>query len=141
MDPADVVEFLLLSRTFPRSVLFCLRQAERDLARLDAGERSPGPSASSVASGPTSSSATSTSSSAATSTSFLDRVQEAVRQVAEAVGLQYFRNLPESTSTRSSSRPTGAKGADGCDSTSATARGSTTTTWCASRRTSCAPAR
>jgi uncharacterized alpha-E superfamily protein len=34
MDPADVVEFLLLSRTFPRSVLFSLRTAENALARL-----------------------------------------------------------------------------------------------------------
>ncbi len=32
MDPVDVVEFLLLSRTFPRSVLFCLRTAENALA-------------------------------------------------------------------------------------------------------------
>ena len=37
MDPADVVEFLLLSRTFPRLVLFCLRSVENDLARLEAG--------------------------------------------------------------------------------------------------------
>ncbi|MGZ4692925.1 MAG: alpha-E domain-containing protein [Acidimicrobiales bacterium] len=34
MDPVDVVEFLLLSRTFPRSVLFSLRTAETALARL-----------------------------------------------------------------------------------------------------------
>jgi uncharacterized alpha-E superfamily protein len=34
MDPVDVVEFLLLSRTFPRSVLFSLRTAENALARL-----------------------------------------------------------------------------------------------------------
>ena len=34
MDPADVVEFLLLSRTFPRSVLFSLRTAESALGHL-----------------------------------------------------------------------------------------------------------
>lgn len=34
MDPSDVVEFLLLSPTFPRSVLFCLRAAEHELSRL-----------------------------------------------------------------------------------------------------------
>lgn len=34
----DVVEFLLLSRTFPRSVLFCLIAAEGHLARLEAGQ-------------------------------------------------------------------------------------------------------
>jgi uncharacterized alpha-E superfamily protein len=34
MDPADVVEFLLLSRTFPRSVLFSLRTAENALVHL-----------------------------------------------------------------------------------------------------------
>jgi uncharacterized alpha-E superfamily protein len=34
MDPVDVVEFLLLSRTFPRSVLFSLRTAENALDRL-----------------------------------------------------------------------------------------------------------
>ncbi|MEI7592015.1 MAG: alpha-E domain-containing protein [Actinomycetes bacterium] len=34
MDPVDVVEFLLVSRTFPRSVLFSLRTAENALSRL-----------------------------------------------------------------------------------------------------------
>jgi uncharacterized alpha-E superfamily protein len=34
MDPERVVEFLLLGETFPRSVLFCLRAAEANLARL-----------------------------------------------------------------------------------------------------------
>jgi uncharacterized alpha-E superfamily protein len=34
MDPVDVVEFLLLSRTFPRSVLFSLRTARNELDRL-----------------------------------------------------------------------------------------------------------
>ncbi len=34
MDPVDVVEFLLLSRTFPRSVLFSLLTAQSQLDRL-----------------------------------------------------------------------------------------------------------
>jgi uncharacterized alpha-E superfamily protein len=34
MNRTDVVEFLLLSETFPRSVLWCLRSAEANLARL-----------------------------------------------------------------------------------------------------------
>ncbi len=41
MDPVDVVEFLLLSRNFPRSVLFSLRTAQNQLDRLaDEGETS-----------------------------------------------------------------------------------------------------
>jgi uncharacterized alpha-E superfamily protein len=35
-DPADVIEFLLLSSVFPRSVFFCLRQAENELDILGA---------------------------------------------------------------------------------------------------------
>ncbi len=34
MEPAQVVEFLLLREDFPRSVLFCLRAAESGLAKL-----------------------------------------------------------------------------------------------------------
>ncbi len=37
IDPTDVLEFLLLSREFPRSVLFSLRAAERELIRLGVG--------------------------------------------------------------------------------------------------------
>ena len=33
-----MVEFLLLSRRFPRSVLFCLRAAENDLAALSGSD-------------------------------------------------------------------------------------------------------
>jgi uncharacterized alpha-E superfamily protein len=38
--PAGVLEFLLLSRHFPRSVLFCLRAVEHELTRLGAMGRS-----------------------------------------------------------------------------------------------------
>jgi uncharacterized alpha-E superfamily protein len=37
IDRTDVLELLLLSREFPRSVLFCLRASERELASLGAG--------------------------------------------------------------------------------------------------------
>ena len=43
MDPASVIEFVLLSADFPRSVLYCLRSAEVQLAVL--GEGGPGPGA------------------------------------------------------------------------------------------------
>jgi uncharacterized alpha-E superfamily protein len=96
MDPADVVEFLLLSRTFPRSVLFCLRSAETDLARLEAG----------------SSELTRPQRLLGRTRSdlefldphellegglhvFLDQLLHGIGQVAEAVGLQYFRAAAE----------------------------------------------
>jgi uncharacterized alpha-E superfamily protein len=108
MDPADVVGFLLLSRTFPRSVLFCLRRAETELGRLS-GSEAPmtrperllgriradleftdvrdivGPGLH----------------------DFLDRLQHTVRQAAEAVALQYFRNSQELALTALDFRPAG----------------------------------
>ncbi len=96
MDPADVVEFLLLSRTFPRSVLFSLRSAENDLARLEAGgaqlvrpQRLLGRTRSDLEfldahellDG--------------NLHVFLDQLLNGVRQVAEAVALQYFRAATE----------------------------------------------
>ena len=147
MDPADVVEFLLLSRTFPRSVLFsCARprttspawrpgssqlarpqrllgRTRSDLEFLDAHELLDG-----------------------NLHVFLDQLLNGVGQVAEAVALQYFRAATEldlhalgpygpvteigEVRPRESPpvrrRPTG--------------RGSTTTTSSAPRRTSCGPA-
>lgn len=41
MDPVDVVSFLLLSRTFPRSVFFAIRAAE-DALRMLQGDAEPG---------------------------------------------------------------------------------------------------
>ncbi|MGH9137116.1 MAG: alpha-E domain-containing protein [Acidimicrobiales bacterium] len=96
MEVADVVDFLLLSETFPRSVLFCLRRAETDLARLDPNQsRLSRPRRllgrvradleyrdlhEVLADG---------------LHPFLDGLQRSVRQVAEAVALQYFRNSQE----------------------------------------------
>ena len=110
LDPGDVLEFLLLSRTFPRSVLFCLRRAEQDLAppRSPATGSSPAPSACSAGSAPTSSSPTSTRIARPTDLhGFLDRIQKGVRQVAEAVALQYFRNSQEVGLTVLDFRPAG----------------------------------
>ena len=82
MDPADVVEFLLLSRTFPRSVLFCLRAAEHDLARLDRRRRAHPPAAH-PRSHPVRARVLSTSRELLHGGlhGFLDRMQEGVRQV------------------------------------------------------------
>lgn len=95
MDPADVVDFLLLSSTFPRSVLFCLRSAEVQLARLGVpSDRLTRPQrllgrlradleyrdVHEVL---------------AELQAFLGELQQGVRQAAEAVALQYFRNSQE----------------------------------------------
>jgi uncharacterized alpha-E superfamily protein len=98
MDPADVVEFLLLSRTFPRSVLFCLRSAESDLARLEAG--------SSALARPQRLLGRTRSDLEFLDTHelldgglhlhvFLDQLLAGIHQVAEAVALQYFRSAQE----------------------------------------------
>jgi uncharacterized alpha-E superfamily protein len=108
MDPADVVGFLLLSRTFPRSVLFCLRRAETELGRLsgsDAPLTRPERLLGRVRAdleftdvrdivGPE-------------LHAFLERLQHAVRQGAEAVALQYFRNSQELALTALDFRPAG----------------------------------
>ena len=96
MDPADVVEFLLLSRTFPRSVLFCLRAVENDLNRLEAG--------SATLARPQRVLGRTRSDLEFLDTHellqgdlhvFLDQMLNGVRQVAEAVALQYFRGAQE----------------------------------------------
>ena len=96
MDPADVVEFLLLSRTFPRSVLFSLRSAENDLARLEAGsgnlarpQRLLGRTRSDLEFLDTHELLE------GDLHLFLDQLLNGVRQVAEAVALQYFRGAQE----------------------------------------------
>ncbi len=113
LDPGDVLEFLLLSRTFPRSLLFCLRRAEQDLGRLGTEEgRLTRPQrllgriradleysdlhevvASSVEGDDLH--------------GFLERMQKGIRQVAEAVAIQYFRNSQELGLTIVDFRPAG----------------------------------
>lgn len=97
MDPADVLEFLLLSRRFPRSVLYCFRRVESELAmlrerdgqELSRPERLLGRIRADLefrevhevlGDGVP---------------QFLDHLQRGVRQVAEAVALEYFRNSIE----------------------------------------------
>ncbi|MGQ0617596.1 MAG: alpha-E domain-containing protein [Acidimicrobiia bacterium] len=98
--PTDVIDFLLLSRTFPRSVLFCLRRVETDLAtlgdsrdRLTRPERLVGRLRADLEFAHTHEIL------ADGLHPFLDRLQRAVRQVAEAVALQYFRSSQELTLT------------------------------------------
>jgi uncharacterized alpha-E superfamily protein len=91
---ADVVEFLVLSRTFPRSVLFCLRQAEEALADLsepdvlDRPQRVLGRLRSELEFADVPELISSSGLQSA-----LDRIQSGVREVADAIGTQYFRNL------------------------------------------------
>src|SRR5690606_10727162 len=94
--PADVVEFLLLSRTFPRSVLFCLRSAEAELNRLEAG--SPTLTRPQRLLGRTRSDLEFLDTHEVLQGDlhvFLDYLLDGVRQVAEAVALQYFRASQE----------------------------------------------
>jgi uncharacterized alpha-E superfamily protein len=92
MTPAHVVEFLLLSPTFPRSVLYCLRSAEEMLAELDVPGRLTRAQrvlgrlradleyveVAELMDGRLD--------------AFLDGVSESVRKVSELVALQFFRN-------------------------------------------------
>ena len=93
MDPAHVVEFLLLARNLPRSVLYCLHQAEKDLTRLDTPDALGRPQRmlgrlrgeiefldvkELLAGG---------------LHETLDGIQRGVRDVADAIALRYFRNL------------------------------------------------
>ena len=107
-DPTDVLEFLLLDRAFPRSVLFCLRRVEQDLGRLaEGGARLSRPErllgrvradlefcdlhevlADDLH-------------------AFLDHLQMGVRQVAEAVALQSFRSSQEVSLTVLDFHPAG----------------------------------
>lgn len=100
MEPSRVVEFLLLDPNFPRSVLFCLRAAEGGLARLGMPGQVTRPQRLigrvraeleyrdieeilSEEGGP--------GSTQAGLHAFLDRVQEQVWGVADAVAGQFFR--------------------------------------------------
>jgi uncharacterized alpha-E superfamily protein len=96
MDPADVLEFLLLSRQFPRSVLFCLRRAENDLAtlsRVDGQLSRPERLLGRIRADLEYRDVTEVVADGVPR--FLDELQRRVRQVAEAVALEYFRNSQE----------------------------------------------
>jgi uncharacterized alpha-E superfamily protein len=93
MDPTHLVEFLLLARNVPRSVLYCLRQAEKDLLRLGPADELGPPQRllgrirselefldvpELLADG---------------LHEMLDHIQSCVREVADAIAFRYFRNL------------------------------------------------
>ncbi|MET0728401.1 MAG: alpha-E domain-containing protein [Acidimicrobiales bacterium] len=96
MDSADVVEFLLLSRTFPRSVLFCMRSVEIYLERLETA--SPTLSRPQRILGRTRADLEFADIRELLEGDlhlFLDQMLNGIRQVAEAVALQYFRSSQE----------------------------------------------
>lgn len=107
-DPADVIDFLLLSRTFPRSVLFCLRRAEAALGRLrDTTTRLTRPERLLGRVRADLEFADIHEILAGGLHAFLDPLQRAVGQVAEAVGLQYFRSSQEMALTALDFHPIG----------------------------------
>jgi uncharacterized alpha-E superfamily protein len=107
-DPAHVVEFLLLSPTFPRSVLFCLRRAESELARLDdASSRMSRPQRLLGQVRASLEFADIHEVLAGGLDAVLAPLQRSVRQVAEAVALQYFRSSQELALTALDFRPPG----------------------------------
>ena len=94
MDPARVVEFLLLSRTSPAaSSTACAKPSVTLLAARPPATRSPVPSASSVASASELEFCDVAELLAGGLHGHLDRVQNGVREGSEAIGSQYFRNL------------------------------------------------
>jgi uncharacterized alpha-E superfamily protein len=96
MEPADVLEFLLLSSRFPRSVLYCVRRAENDLAtlsRVDGQLSRPERLLGRIRADLEYRDVTDVLSDGVPV--FLDRLQRGVRQVADAVALEYFRSSQE----------------------------------------------
>ena len=96
MDPADVLEFLLLSRQFPRSVLYSLRRAEDELGILGGGDESlsrPERLLGRIRADLEYRDVHEILSEGVPR--YLDRLQRGVRQVAEACAIEYFRNSME----------------------------------------------
>ncbi len=94
MDPTQVVEFLLLSQGFPRSVRYALDTAERQLVHLGGG----GSSRAVRLLGRTRSSLQYRDVAELMDEGlhpFLDRVQDEVAGVADAVAVEFFRQAPE----------------------------------------------
>jgi uncharacterized alpha-E superfamily protein len=108
LDPAHVVEFLLLSPTFPRSVLFCLRRIATDLGRLvaaDAPMSRPQRLVGQLVAHLEFRTIHDVLDEGLPET--LERVQRSVRQIAEAVALQHFRNSHEQAMSVLDFRPAG----------------------------------
>jgi uncharacterized alpha-E superfamily protein len=96
IDPLHVVEYLLVARNFPRSVLSCLARAEEELLRLG----SPGDEASlprrilgRIRSQLEFADVADLTASPERLSTELDAVQIGVREVSEAIATQYFRNI------------------------------------------------
>jgi len=96
MDPRDVVEFLLTSQVFPRSVLFCLRSAEvelgslgRQFGRMTRPQRLLGRTRSALEF------ADVNELMAGDLCAEIDRIEDEILWLAEAVALEYFRNSQE----------------------------------------------
>jgi uncharacterized alpha-E superfamily protein len=92
-DPADVVEFLLLADDLPRSVLFCLTSAMRQLEALSEGRgsralRLTGRTTSSLRYRDVGELF------AEDLHAFLDDVQDRIQEIAEAVADEFFRHHP-----------------------------------------------
>lgn len=93
MDAASVVEFLLLSADFPRSVLYCLRSADLQLAVL--GDDAPGTGAARRALGRLRAGVEYRNVEELLDEGlgdFLAQIQEAVRAIASAIGKEFFRH-------------------------------------------------
>ncbi len=98
MDPASVVEFLLLSQDFPRAVLYCLRSAEVQLAVLGEGVAGLGRSRRMVGRLRASVEYRSVDELVeAGLASFLTDLQDGVRDVAVCVATEFFRHGQPST--------------------------------------------
>jgi len=96
MEPANIVEFLLVSSTFPRSLLYCLQHAELDLRALASADVLHLPQrilgrlraelefadVADLVSGTT-----------RKLQAALERIQLGVREASDAIAVQYFRNL------------------------------------------------
>lgn len=93
MEPAHVVEFLLLSPDFPRSVQFCLTTAQHQLERLGDAERI-GPAQRRIGRACAELGYREVDELLDDLQAFLDRIQENVQHVADAVADEFFRHAP-----------------------------------------------
>lgn len=94
MDPVSVVEFVLLSADFPRSVLYCLRSAEVQLAVL--GDGAPDAGAARRMLGRLRSSVEFRNVDDLLDVGlepFLESIQAGVREIAESVAQEFFRHM------------------------------------------------
>lgn len=94
MEPANVVEFLLLSPDFPRSVRYCLEHAEEQLARLGDPQQL-GPARRRIGRAFAELQYREVDELLDDLHPFLDRMQHHVWRVADAVADEFFRHTPD----------------------------------------------